>query len=157
MRSILVFLASVLSLPALSSCRRPTSAHDARVVFVCEHGAAKSVVAAEHFNRLAAERGLAVRAVARGAEPQDAPSKATAVGLRGEGIDPPIGAPLPLALADLQRAPRVVAFDCDAPTMKALRALGACWNDVPAIADGYAPARDAIHAHAAALVDEMSR
>ena len=35
----------------------------ATVVFVCEHGAAKSVVAAAHFNRMARERGLAVRAI----------------------------------------------------------------------------------------------
>ena len=33
------------------------------IVFVCEHGSAKSVVAAAHFDRLAGERGLGLRAV----------------------------------------------------------------------------------------------
>src|SRR5262245_44043426 len=40
-----------------------------RVLFVCLHGAAKSVVAAAHFRRVAAARGLAVDAAAAGTEP----------------------------------------------------------------------------------------
>lgn len=36
------------------------------VVFVCEHGTAKSLIAREWFNRLAAQRGIAARAVSRG-------------------------------------------------------------------------------------------
>ena len=36
------------------------------VLFVCEHGAAKSVIAAAEFNRLAEQRGLAWRATFRG-------------------------------------------------------------------------------------------
>ena len=40
-----------------------------RVLFVCLHGAAKSVVGAAHFRRLAAERGLTIDAVAAGTEP----------------------------------------------------------------------------------------
>src|SRR5919197_3449433 len=39
-----------------------------RVLFVCLHGGAKSVVAAAHFRRLAAARGLSVDAVAAGME-----------------------------------------------------------------------------------------
>src|ERR671925_873480 len=41
----------------------------ARVLFVCLHGAAKSVIGAAHFRRLAAARGLSVDAVAAGTEP----------------------------------------------------------------------------------------
>src|SRR5919106_1489229 len=40
-----------------------------RVLFVCLHGAAKSVVAAAHFRRLAKGRGLSFDAVAAGTEP----------------------------------------------------------------------------------------
>jgi len=39
------------------------------VVFVCQHGAAKSVLAATLLERLAAEQGLPLRALARGTEP----------------------------------------------------------------------------------------
>src|SRR2546422_954247 len=41
-----------------------------RVLFACLHGAAKSVVAATHFRRLAGARGLAVTATAVGTEPE---------------------------------------------------------------------------------------
>src|ERR1700752_725266 len=39
-----------------------------RVLFVCLHGAAKSVVGAAHFRRLAAQHGVAMDAVAAGTE-----------------------------------------------------------------------------------------
>ncbi len=39
------------------------------IVFVCEHGAAKSVIAATYFNKLANEKGLNLKAIARGTHP----------------------------------------------------------------------------------------
>ena len=39
------------------------------VLFVCEHGAAKSVIAAAYFNQLASEKNLDVRAIERGTNP----------------------------------------------------------------------------------------
>jgi hypothetical protein len=52
-------------------CRLRTSsaARPSRVLFVCLHGAAKSVVAAAHFRRLAGAAGLGIEAVAAGTEP----------------------------------------------------------------------------------------
>src|SRR5215468_10992232 len=55
---------------ALVACKSDPARSVTDVVFICEHGAAKSVIASEYFNKLAAERGLAVRAIARGAVPQ---------------------------------------------------------------------------------------
>ena len=40
----------------------PAVSVEIRVVFVCEHGAAKSLIAAAYFNKLAGERGLSARA-----------------------------------------------------------------------------------------------
>jgi protein-tyrosine-phosphatase len=40
-------------------------ATQATVVFVCEHGAAKSVIATTYFNKIAAERGLRAHASVR--------------------------------------------------------------------------------------------
>jgi protein-tyrosine-phosphatase len=62
------------------------------VVFVCEHGSAKSVVAAANFNRLAGERGLGLRAVSRGTDPDaeiapNAEAGLRAVPLRKSGRD----------------------------------------------------------------------
>jgi hypothetical protein len=75
MRAMLLMLA----LFTLAFCEQanaqgvaPSPVRPHRVVFVCEHGSVKSLVAMVYFNRRAQERGLAYRAVARGiaAEPE---------------------------------------------------------------------------------------
>ena len=148
-------LAAALALPLLA-CRASPSPARSHVVFVCEHGAAKSVVAAAYFNQLAAERGLVMRAIARGADPQALPSRSAVEGLRGDGLPSPEGPPRPLAAAELRGAAHVVVFDCGQPGMKALRAMDRCWDDVPATGDGYARARDIIRAHVTQMLDELS-
>src|SRR3954447_1387630 len=56
------------------------------IVFVCEHGSAKSVVAAAHFNRLAAEARLPFRAVSRGVKPDAEVAVGVKAGLAADGI-----------------------------------------------------------------------
>jgi len=58
-----------------------------KVLFVCLHGSAKSLIAAEYFNRLAAARGLGVRATSAGTEPDAEIPPRVAQGLRADGID----------------------------------------------------------------------
>jgi protein-tyrosine-phosphatase len=146
-----------LAVVLLVACHPPVQAPrpPAQVVFVCEHGAAKSVVATAYFNKLAGERGLAVRAIARGADPQDQASASAVHGLRSDGFAPSGDRPRPLSAGELTGAARVVAFDCGQPTMKVLRAMAACWDDVPATGDDYGRARDLIRAHVAAMIDEL--
>ena len=67
------------------------AARDKAVVFVCEHGAAKSVVATAYFNKLAAERGLPFRATFRGTAPQDNLSVRAVEGLKADGVAVPTG------------------------------------------------------------------
>jgi len=140
-----------IALVALS-CKQRDERH---VLFVCEHGAAKSVIAAAYFNRMAAERGVPIRAIARGAEPQAVPSKATANGLRADGLSPPDDIPSPVTAGDIRDATDVIDFDCDSPAMRPLNALGTCWNDVPAVGDDYGRARDRIRAHVAAYFEAL--
>ncbi|HKA88541.1 MAG TPA: hypothetical protein VKE22_12815 [Haliangiales bacterium] len=147
---MLLFVAVAL----LSAC---AAAPPRTVVFVCEHGAAKSVLAAAYLNRMADERGLAVRAVARGADPQPNPSARTVEGLRADGLPAPAVPPEPLTASDVRAAARLVVFDCREPTMVALSRMGACWDDVPAVGDGYPRARDGIRARVDGLLAELSR
>ena len=49
-----------------------------KTVFVCPHGAAKSVIAAEYFQRMARQDGRDIQAVAYGVDP-DAEIPATVV------------------------------------------------------------------------------
>jgi protein-tyrosine-phosphatase len=124
-----------------------------RVVFVCLHGAAKSVVAAAHFRRLAAARGLTIDAVAAGTDPDPDFAPGAVKGLAGEGLPAPPGRPRPVTLYDLQSAARVVGFGCDLPKAKAQPVEQ--W-DVPAVSDGYGAARDRIVSNVERLVAQLS-
>jgi protein-tyrosine-phosphatase len=135
-----------------SSAARP-AAKD-RVVFVCEHGAAKSVIAAAWFERIAAERGLRYHAIARGATPQPSLSVASTAGLHDDGLVPQPASPRPLTSNDLEGAARVIVFDCSATAMQPLAALDECWDDVPTVSADYGRARDAIRAHIERLLDQ---
>ncbi|MBA4056850.1 MAG: hypothetical protein C0490_19205, partial [Marivirga sp.] len=53
-----------------------------KIVFVCEHGAAKSVIAADYFNKLAKERGLPWEAVCRATAPDSTLNAGTRAGLK---------------------------------------------------------------------------
>jgi protein-tyrosine-phosphatase len=139
----------------LIGCTKDAASPAESVVFVCEHGAAKSVVASEYFNKLAAERGLAIRAIARGADPQANLSVSALAGLQGDGISPALGAPRSVSASELRSSRRVVAFDCEQPAMKALKGMDACWDDVPTVGDDYARARDSIRAHVAEMLDQI--
>jgi protein-tyrosine-phosphatase len=124
-----------------------------RVLFVCLHGAAKSVVGAAHFRKLAAARGLAIDAVAAGTEPDPELGPRAVKGLAGEGLTAAPARPRPVTLWDLERATRVVSFGCDV-TPKAGVPVDQ-W-DVPAVSDGYEAARDRIVENVERLVAELA-
>ena len=157
---LVVMAFAAVALTACSSRALPSPDREGRhadeVVFVCEHGAAKSVVAMAYFNQLAAARGLPMRAVARGADPQAQLSTSVVAGLQADGLSSDLEPPRQLGAADLRSAARIVAFDCGQPSMAALRGMDACWDDVPATAQDYPRARDIIRSRVSALVDELA-
>lgn len=124
------------------------------ILFVCEHGAAKSVIAATYFNKLAAEKGLDLRGVARGTDPQPELSAKALAGLQEDGLEPPESVPQKLLAADVQSARQIVAF-CDLPLEYQDENLVDHWNNVPAVSEDYANARDAILQHVTQLVNEI--
>jgi protein-tyrosine-phosphatase len=125
----------------------------ARVLFVCLHGAAKSVVAAAHFRRLAKARGLSIDAVAAGTEPDPELAPGAVKGLAGEGLTAAPSRPRPVTLHDRETAARIVSFGCDITPARGQRVDQ--W-DVPAVSDGYAAARDRIVANVERLVSELA-
>ena len=58
-----------------------------KVAFVCLHGSAKSLIAAEYFNRIATERNLPLRATTAGPEPDGEVPQNVVAGLKSRGID----------------------------------------------------------------------
>jgi hypothetical protein len=127
----------------------------AQVVFVCEHGAAKSVIAAAYFNRLASERGLSIRAVARGTAPDAEFNSATAAGLQADGFAPLSGKPRLLENSDTLATQQLVTLGArlpgDFPT-----SLHTEWKDIPSVSADYGVARDAIRTRVQSLVNQLS-
>ena len=133
-----------------------SSARGPSVVFVCEHGAAKSVVATAYFNKLAQERGLPYRATFRGTDPQAELSTSTLKGLREDGIEIPTGKPTLISQRDVDGATHVFAIGCTLPATAKRSGKASDWSDVPD-GQGYAPMRDAIVRHVKQLLDELQR
>jgi len=127
------------------------------VLFVCLHGSAKSVIASEHFRRLAAERGLIADTSSAGTEPDAEIPPGVVRGLRGDGIDPSGLRPQGVTRADLERASRVVAFACDLTDMAPPGLTIERWDDVPAVSEDYGRARNVIAARVRGLVDQLQQ
>src|SRR5258708_4565169 len=83
------------------------------VVFVCEHGSAKSIVAAAELKKMAQERGLAVDIVARGTNPDAEIPKVIRDGLKADGLDIGTTKPVKLSEKDLKGATKIVSFGPD--------------------------------------------
>ncbi|RPI96410.1 MAG: hypothetical protein EHM40_01460 [Chloroflexi bacterium] len=122
------------------------------VVFVCEHGAAKSVLAAAYFNQLAHKMGLNLRAAARGIDPDEKLSPQAIKGLSEDGLTPTESVPQKLAEADIQSAQRVVTFG-ELPIEHHGQATIERWDDIPPVSENYAQARDAILARIRQMLD----
>jgi arsenate reductase len=126
----------------------------AKVLFVCLHGSAKSLIAAEHFNRLAVARGLAARATSAGTEPDDAIPPHVIKGLAGDGIDVTGRRPRRPTPAEIEGAAAVVTFGCDLGALGSGAPRVIRWDDVPAVSEDFARARDAIVARVGGLLQD---
>src|SRR3954447_16679129 len=111
----MIQLIVALTLVAFQPAAQPTSTTPS-IVFVCEHGAAKSVIATAYFNKLAAERGLPYRATFRGTSPQEALSVRAVQGLKTDGVAVPDGVPTAIADADIKNATHIFAIGCTLPS-----------------------------------------
>jgi protein-tyrosine-phosphatase len=133
--------------------RQAADAQEKVIVFVCEHGAAKSIVAAAYFNKLARQRNLKYRAIARGTAPQEDISVSAARGLQADGLAATEQKPVRLTRDDISGAVRVVAF-CSLPDDYKSVAVEE-WNDVPTVSDDYGKARNAIVERVERLLNEL--
>ena len=113
------------------------------IVFVCEHGAAKSIIAAAYFNKLAQEKNLEARAIARGTHPDAELSPKAVTGLKDDGLSPAELVPKQLSLADVQSAQKIIAF-CELPSEYQSKVSVEHWGGIPPVSEGYQKARDEI-------------
>ena len=123
------------------------------VVFVCLHGAAKSVIAASYLNRLSAERGLNIRATAAGMEPEPDVPPHVREGLLRDGLDIGHYRARRVTHEELAAAWQVVSFGCDLSHVAPPGLAVVRWDDVPLVSDGFPPARAAIVRRARQLLE----
>jgi arsenate reductase (thioredoxin) len=128
--------------------------HNSTIVFVCEHGAAKSILAAAYFNQLAGENKLSFRAIARGTHPDAELSLKTIAGLQEDGLIPTESIPTQLTLEDVESAKQIVSF-CELPEAYRQKAVVEQWHEIPAVSEDYEKARDAIIAQLQKLIDDL--
>ena len=127
------------------------------VLFVCQHGAAKSVIAARHLTELAHARGLTLNAAAAGIEPDEVIPAHVITGLRGDGVDDQETTPQAVTRELLENAEIVVSFGCDLSAFAGASGRIVQWTDVPAVSDGYDPARTEILSRLQAILDGVEQ
>ena len=161
--SVPIAALALLALAAQACARDPDSAsglgpdREPAIVFVCQNGVAMSVWSARFFDRLAAERGLSLRATSRASA-----ATYTSVPLRMklalffDGF--PLGdyRPQVISAADLAHAQRVILIDTELPPP--LSAAGAAvehWGGFPPMREQYLPSRAALKTRVEELVARL--
>jgi arsenate reductase (thioredoxin) len=128
-----------------------------KVLFMCPHGAAKSVLASAYFRRLAKERGLNVLVTSGGTEPDAVVAPAVAAHLTRQGLATPTSAPRKVTAEDLAQADLVISVGCDLSGLPKPKGMLQMWDDIPSPSADFAAADEAIRARVIALVDELAR
>lgn len=107
------------------------------VAFVCLHGSAKSLIAAEYLTRTARERGLNWRGTTSGPEPDPEIPENVVAGLRERKIDVQGRKPALVSADALARADHIVSFGYDLASLVMPDRRVEHWDDCPAVSDDF--------------------
>ena len=127
-----------------------------KVAFVCLHGSAKSLIAAEYFNRLAREKSLPLSATTSGPEPDPEVPTNVVDGMQARGIDVRRYRPTLITADRLKDADLIVSFACDAGRRVAPGKPEQRWDDCPAVSDDFDAAWDFITSRVETLVARLA-
>lgn len=122
------------------------------IVFVCEHGAARSTIASLYFNKLAQENGLPYQSVFRALSRDSALTRETRNGLAQDGFSTNNLKPVDLTPADVEKNAMLISIDCAVP---ATYPIEYSWNGIPAISQDYQAARKEIVKRVSKLIEEL--
>jgi arsenate reductase len=156
---ILLIAAFLCALPITGNAGQPNPSAERQVLFVCEHGNVKSLMAASYFNALAKARHLPFRAVSRGVAPDsDGVPDFVRTPLATEGFNVSNFHPQRMTRDDVAASERVVVISTAVPpdASSAVEKVEQ-WNDVPPASKDYEKSRDSIKLHVAELVDRLAR
>lgn len=125
------------------------------ILFVCPHGAAKSIMAAAYFREMSRQHDLTWTADAAGTEPDAAVAPHVAALLQGEGLDSSGYTPRRVTADELAGADRVVSLGCTDSELGVGAGQVEHWDDVPPPSQNLVGAREAIRAHIGQLIIEL--
>lgn len=128
------------------------------VLFVCLHGSAKSLIAAEHFRRLASERGRLLNSASAGVDPDAEVPPFVVAGLHADGFNVAGRRPHRVTHEAVREADLVVSFGCELDAGLLARPTAqpvVRWDDIPAVSEGYDAARDEIVRRLIPLLDKL--
>ncbi len=129
-------------------------AQTSQIVFVCEHGSAKSVIAATYFNKLAKENNLPWEAVARGTSPDQSISPKTKQLLVEDNLFDENVVPKKLSQEDVDAAKQVILFYELPKTIQGKDNIQS-WQDVQAKNEDFKKLRDDIILKLTPLIDSL--
>src|SRR5687767_14100965 len=107
---VVIVAAGLLVTPSFSQKvkKRQANTKTPTVLFVCEHGAAKSVIAAAYFDKFARQRGLKYQAVSRGTTPDPTISPVTKKGLEEDGVETAVVTPTLVTQNEMDEASQII-------------------------------------------------
>lgn len=156
---LMMVVTMLMSVPLYGQNAKKQTANEQTptILFICEHGAAKSLIAAAYFDKLAKERGLNYRAVFRGINPDPTLAAAAEKGLKEDGIDTRGWKPQLVTKKHLDAASGIVTLGCALPGKDDVAGKVAEWNDIPSVSQNYQIARDDIVKRVESLVDDLTK
>lgn len=157
-RRLVVFAAAMLMcMPLTLSAQRSQLPANGTVLFICEHGSVRSVMATLMFDEYAKAAGLPMRAMSRGTVIDSIVPPWLQQKLKADQFTLGNFAPMRLSTADLANASLVISFDLPSTVTAGTRAPLARWDSLPSVSQNYVAGRDAIKVRVQALVDSMAR
>lgn len=123
------------------------------VLFMCPHGAAKSVLAAAYFRKMTAERGVDWHIEFAGTEPDEDLSANVVALLRAEGLAVPDERPHRVTAEELARADWIVSMGCDLSGLEVGETAVLQWDDVTPPSEGVVAAKAMIVEHLKVFLD----
>ncbi|MEQ1693218.1 MAG: hypothetical protein ABMA00_18145 [Gemmatimonas sp.] len=157
LRSVSLLVCLVAALPMQAAAQRAAATPPGPVLFICEHGTVKSLLAMSLFDRYAKEVGLNMRAVSRGTAVDSVVPPWMQSSLAADKFVLGTWRPQALQTADLISASYVVSFDVPASVSNAAKAPRVRWDSLPSVSQNYSAGRDAISSRVRRLVDSLKR
>lgn len=106
-----------------------------RILFLCPHGAAKSVIAAAMFNELAQRRHLEITASSAGTEPDDEINPVAVKTLMTQQLPIPDAPPQLVTKQLVEQADIVVSLGCAIDKLPTRPGQWVDWSDAPAASE----------------------